>query len=133
MEIKTYTLAKEDIERVREAGGKLAEIADLSAVRENVAVTVVEVDGTIAAYWGVFYALMAEPLWIAPEWRKHPGVVSGVIDAMLAEAYRTGEPGVMCTIIDQQVETYAQRLGFDPVPGRLFYKLLTPVPELVEV
>lgn len=117
---RVYTLFKEDIERLREAGGPVADLPDLAGVRENMAVAVVEANGRIVAYWCLFYALHAEPLFIAPEWRTHPAVVKGIVKGMLEEAGKTGEGAIYASIETEEVEEYGARLGFTPVPGRLW-------------
>lgn len=134
--LRAFTLPKADFERVREAGGPLAAEPDLSEAKENMAACVVEVDGRVVAYWALFYCLHAEPLWVHPDHRRNPGVIGGVIDAMLQEAFKTGEPAVFSLIKDENLDivgSYAQRLGFQPDPGTLFYRILTPAPDPVEV
>ena len=124
--MRAYTLFREDIERLREAGGPIGDLPDLSGVRENMAVAVVEREGQIIAYWALFMALHAEPLWIVETERHNPVVIRALIGAMLEEASKHGEPAVYCSITDPRVESYAQRLGFSPVVGRLWEKPLPP-------
>lgn len=122
--IRGYTLFKEDIERLREAGGPMADLPDLAGVRENMAVAVVEVNGTIVAYWPLFMAMHAEPLWITPTQRHNPGVIRAMVEAMLTEARQHDEPAVYCSILAPQVEAYAARLGFVQLPGTMWEKPL---------
>lgn len=119
-DLQAYTLCKEDIERAREAGGPLAALPDLSGVRENMAVVVVEKAGRIVGYWCLFYALHAEPLEIVPEERGNPAVGRALVGAMLEEARKTGEGKVFCIIDTPTVEDLGAKLGFAPIPGRMW-------------
>lgn len=130
---RMYTLPPAEIERVRGAGGPLADMADLSRVAQDMKVTVVEIDGAIVAYWVLFTALHAEPLWVKAEWRRSPSVINGIVQAMLQEAARTTEPAIFSLVEPANAEVvgeYARRLGFEEVPGTLFYKMIErTVPE----
>jgi hypothetical protein len=135
MNIRTYVLPKEDVERAAEAGGPLADVLDWDHVRNNMAIPVVEIDGAIVAYWCLFYALHAEPLFVHEAWRKHPGVIGGIVEALMTEAYKTGERSLHVQIRPDDVEhirPYAERLGFIHDPGEMFYKVMTPVQPALE-
>jgi hypothetical protein len=136
MTIVHRTLAPEEVQRALDAGGPLQEL-QLDATRlAEMSVAVVEVDGVIVAYWVVWYALHVEPLWIAEAWRKHPRVVSGIVEEMQAIVEATQEPVAYCEIQDENLEVvsgYAARLGFHEAPGKLFYVIMQPVPEPVGV
>lgn len=136
MTLRTYTLAPDQVHRALEAGGPLQTMQVDPDRMKDMSVAVVEVDDRIVAYWVIWYALHVEPLWIQEEWRKHPGVVGGIVRQMQQVVEETGEPAVYCQI-DQEnadrVEPYATRLGFLEAPGKSYYLVLKPAPEPVEV
>ena len=131
MTIRAYTLPAADAARALEAGGPLADLGADPAALAKLAIAVVEVDGRIVAYWVVSYALHVEPLWVVPEYRRHPGVIRGIVAEMQRIVVETQEPAAFC-VIDQQnlavVEPYAARLGFQAAPGQLFYVVVQPPP-----
>ena len=133
--IRHFVLPPEEIERVQEAGGPLADLPERSGLRD-MTVVVAEVDGRIVAYWVLWYALHAEPLWIAEDHRGDPGVARGLVDLTLETARATGEPAAYAQIEPDNLPTVgamAARAGFAPAPGTTFYLLLQPAPEPVEV
>src|SRR5258705_314463 len=97
MSIRAYLLPLGQIERLREAGGPLAE-TDLSQLQLE-ALPVVEIEGQIVAYWPIFYALHLEPLWIAEGSRRHPVVATGLLDLMTEALHTIGKP-VAFAVID---------------------------------
>lgn len=121
--IRRLLLPLDQRERLREAGGPLAEV-DLSRL-EAEQLPVVEVDGRIVAYWPCFYALHLEPLWIAEDHRQHPAVVRHLLEAMQEALQIIGE-SVSFAIIDPSTDTLAlaERLQFARVPGDLYYVML---------
>ena len=128
----TRILGRNEIERVREAGGPLAEVPDLSRLTEAT-IVVVEDAGRIVAYWPIFYALHLEPLWITEDHRKSPSVVKGLLEAVGVVVEASEEP-VSFAIIDPDLAEsslpLAERLGFARVPGDLYY-VMTPAAEPV--
>lgn len=131
MTLTTRTLAADEAGRALEAGGPLADLGADPAALAKLAIAVVEVDDRIVAYWVVSYALHVEPLWVVPEYRRHPGVIRGIVEEMQRIVVETQEPAAFC-VIDQQnlavVEPYAARLGFQAAPGSLFYVVVQPPP-----
>lgn len=131
------TLERSEAARAIAAGGPLADLNPDPAKLQDMAIAVVEVDGEIVAYWVAWYALHLEPLWIDPHWRRHPGVVKGIIDQMELVVQATGEPSGFCVVHTddlEQVAPYAQRLGFTEAPGKLYYLVVQePAAEPVEV
>ena len=95
MDIRAYTLAPDQGHRALEAGGPLLEMQVDPERMRDMSVAVVEVDGTIVAYWVIWYALHVEPLWIQPEYRRHPGGVGGLVRQMQQVVEETGEPAVL--------------------------------------
>lgn len=132
MDIKAYTLAPDQVHRALEAGGPLLEMQVDPARMKDMSVAVVEVDGQIVAYWVIWYALHVEPLWIQEAWRKHPGVVGGIVKQMQSVVEETMEPSAFCVIEEEnldRVAPYADRLGFLQAPAKLYYLVLQPAPE----
>jgi len=132
MTLRRFTLSPDQVARVQEAGGPLAD-ADPEKLKD-MSIAVVEVDGRIVAYWVVFYALHVEPLWIAEDHRKSPGVVGGIVQQMQTIVEATSEPAAFCLIEEANaavVAPYADRLGFHEAPGRVYYLVLQPAPEPV--
>jgi len=134
--IRRRTLAPGEVQKAIEAGGPLQELQIQAEKLQEMAIAVVEVDDRVVAYWVTWYALHLEPLWIHPEYRKHPGVVGGIIEQMQEIAEATQEGSAFCVIEAENLELvtgYATRLGFLEAPGKLFYVLLQqPALEPVE-
>lgn len=140
-QIRRRTLAPEEAQLAIAAGGPLADMQVQPEKLREMAICVVEVNEQIegythpvagwrvVAYWVGWYALHLEPLWIDPEWRKHPGVVGGIVGQMQTMAEATGEPVAYCEIAEENlaiIGDYATRLGFHQAPGTLFYMMLSP-------
>lgn len=135
MTIVHRTLAPEEAHRAIEAGGPLQDLAVQADRLTDMRIAVVEVDGRIVAYWVVWYALHVEPLWVHDDWRRHPGVIAGIVDQMQEVVEGTGESSAFCVIEAENAETvagYAHRLGFFDAPGKLYYLVLQPDRELVK-
>jgi hypothetical protein len=80
--------------------------------------------GKLVAYWLIFDAVHVEPLWIAEEHRKRPGLArrqwKGVQDVLV----ETGTPTAYAMIAENDMAAnlpQATRLGFRKVPGQLFF------------
>lgn len=146
MLVRRRTLEPGELQQAIDAGGPLQEMQIQADKIKEMAIAVVEVmtDATvdplhsewrIVAYWVVWYALHTEPLWIAPDYRKHPGVVGGIVEEMQRIVEASGEPSAFCVIEDgdlaETVRGYATRLGFLQAPGTLHYLVLQPAPEPV--
>lgn len=131
MVIRGFQLPMDQIDRIKEAGGPLAEVDTSNMHKANIAA--VEVDGTLVAYWPVWRAIHAEPLWVAEAYRNSPGVIRALLrelekalDPLMAE---TEEHIAFAIIGDQDILTsgrYAMRLGFERVPGDLFFLIRQP-------
>jgi hypothetical protein len=126
--LKVFILPPAQIARIREAGGPLAEVDDLSRLASMAIVPVVERDGKIVAYWPVFKAVHAEPLWVATEARMSATVIRAILHGVESALSAMGDP-VAFAIISEDDEglvsgKYATRLGFRPVPGELYYVML---------
>lgn len=137
MEIQGYILPVAQLERLREAGGVLADRDTYPTLEtlKDMAVAVVEIDGRIVGYWVTWYALHAEPLHIAEPYRTHPRVGRLLIEQVRDILQRSGEVSAFATIEEPNTEVvgaYAGRLGFHRAPGSLFYLVLQPPAETPE-
>lgn len=120
--VRKFILPMDELERIREAGGPLAE-ADLSKLVGRALVAVVEVDGRIVAYWPVWQAVHAEPLWVTEAARNNPAVIRGILDQVEVAIDQFGDPLIFAIIEEGNELTsgaYASRLGFEKVPGELW-------------
>ena len=90
-------------------------------------ILVAELEGQIVGCSGVHEQVHWDPWWIAPDHRGNAGVVRGLVryGAEFLLGYEI--PQVFCTIDDARVLSHdlAQRLGFEPAPGRLYILDLT--------
>jgi hypothetical protein len=130
-EVRGFQLPMDQLERIKEAGGPLAEVDTSNMHRASIAA--VEVDGKLVAYWPVWRAIHAEPLWVSEEWRHSPAVIRALLreletalDPLMAE---TGEHIAFAIIGDADIlrsGRYAMRLGFERVPGDLFFLIRQP-------
>ena len=129
--VRGFQLPMDQLDRLKEAGGPLAEVDTSNMHKANIAA--VEVDGQLVAYWPVWRAIHAEPLWVHEDYRRHPGVIRAILreleralDPLMAE---TGEHIAFAILGDQDILTsgkYVMRLGFERVPGDLFFLIRQP-------
>lgn len=127
-QVQGIRLPMDQIERIREAGGPLAEVPDLSNMQRAL-VAAVEVDGTIVAYWPVWRAVHAEPVWVAEAYRKSPVVIKALLAELEKALDEMGDPVAFAIIGETDILTsgrYAMRLGFERVPGDLFFLMRQP-------
>ena len=132
MTIRHFLLPADQRERLKEAGGPLAD-QDLSKM--EAALPVVEVDGRIVGYCPGFYALHLEPLWVDPAFRKISSVARGLLEEVANVVAATQEPVSFAIIDPTEADALPilERLGFERVPGDLYYVLIaarTPQGEL---
>lgn len=130
--IRRRVLPPEELARAVVAGGPLTDLGADPERLKSMAVAVVEVDEVIVAYWVCWYALHLEPLWIREDYRKHPGVATGLIDQVREVVDASHEPAAFAVIEGENLEAvgaYAARLGFQEAPGKLYYLVLAPVAE----
>lgn len=134
MSLRAFLLPPAERERLREAGGPLADPeVDLSSMQWE-ALPVVEVDGRIVAYWPAFFGLHLEPLWIAEPHRLHVGVAKALLALTELAVAQIGRPVAFAVIApDAPTLTLAGRLGFARVPGDLYYVVLQPALTPAEV
>lgn len=127
--LRAYTLPADQAARAIAAGGPLQDLRVDPEKLAQMTVAVVEVDGQVVAYWVAWYALHLEPLWIHPDHQKSPGVARALLGEMQSVVQATGEPAGFAVIEDEnlaQIAPYAERLGFQPAPGRLYYLVVQP-------
>jgi len=77
--------------------------------------------GEIAASWWLSVAWHVEPLWIAPEHRKRPGLIRRLWDRVHQELIDQGADVAFGIITDPTVVGQAGRLGFSRAPGDLYF------------
>lgn len=134
--IRSFLLPPADLPRLLEAGGPLADLEIDPARLGQMSVAVVEVDGQIVAYWVGWLAFHVEPLYVMPAYRKSPAVIKHVVEGMHQLVADSGEPAAYCQIDDgetaAQLASYADRLGFLPAPGRLYYLVVQPAAPVKE-
>jgi len=131
-EVRGFRLPVDQIERIREAGGPLAEV-DLSRI-SHALIAAVEVDGQLVAYWPVWKAVHAEPLWIAEPYRQSLAVSRALLAEVDQAVEEMGDPVVFAIIGELDLLTngrQASRLGFQRVPGDLYYLIRPPDPDPV--
>lgn len=120
--VRGIVLAGEALARVREAGGPLADHPEwLESLRLN-DIPGVEVDGRVVAYWPVWLAVHAEPLWVDPAHRT-PGTIRVLVETLFQHLRDAGVGSAFVVLghADQQVTlSAALRLGFQRVPGDLY-------------
>ncbi len=96
-------------------------------------ILVAELDGAIVGFWGLFNAVHVEPLWIAEEHRKRPGLVRRLWSAVADQLRSVGVYTAFACIADRdaaQNVPLAMRLGFERVQGDLYVVRIQPQPEL---
>lgn len=77
----------------------------------------------IVAYWGLFFALHAEPLWIHPDYRRRPGLVRRLWTGMLDTMRSLNASTAFACVFDENVPTQrlAGKAEFTKLPGSLYY------------
>jgi len=75
----------------------------------------------VVAAWWITIAWHAEPVWIAPEHRKRPGLIRKLWERVRQELVREGADVAFGIITDPQVVGQASRLGFARVHGDLYF------------
>jgi hypothetical protein len=87
-------------------------------------ILVLEKEGVIKAYWGVFTVVHVEPVYISEDCRHKISVVRPLWEAMRAMLVRLEVPGAVAIISDVDAPInlpMAVKLGFEKVPGSLYY------------
>lgn len=81
-------------------------------------------DGDIVATWTVFFVPHAEPLWVRPDYRKHPTLLKHMLVEMHKLFKASGFEQVYTIVLDNMHAKVLTRLagwfGFTPVTGTLF-------------
>jgi hypothetical protein len=96
---------------------------------QHLRINVVEQDGRIVGYWFIFATIHAEPAWIAPEARKHPGIVRSLIEQTIQTLQDEGVTMAFCVVADVDLLENAplvRRLGFTRAPGELYFVTVPP-------
>lgn len=89
---------------------------------EHWRVIVGEVDGEIISFCCLFNAVHWEPWYIAPAYRKHPGLIRAMINKTDEELLAAKVGNVFVCVSDDLPEQQAlvERFGFEPAPGKLY-------------
>lgn len=121
MQAKVYT-GQDAAEKVRQAGGPLAEASVPEERYTHVLLAVVEDDaGQAVAYWPVFLAAHAEPLWITPTARHNPAVGRALLQALSSALTLADAGDTPYVILDaDSPHEMAAALGCVRVPGDLY-------------
>lgn len=84
-------------------------------------------DGTVIGYWFLHAALHVEPFWLHPE-HGSPQLARRMWDGIRAMMEQSQAPVAHAIIMDEDLVTagMARRLGFSPVPGRLYWVTTKP-------
>lgn len=119
MAFRAYVLPDDEWDRIdRECPDSPMAGVDRSSMLGHL--IVLERDGQIVGHWPLMLAWHAEPLYIRPDART----VSGVRELIHAVQRTIGEesiPVAFAVMEDQAVAKMAARLGFQPVPGTVYY------------
>ena len=127
--IRARILPPAESARAIEAGGPLQDLQVDPAKLATMRIAVVEVDDRVVGYWVVWYGLHVEPLWIQEAYRGHPGVARGLLEGMQHIVESSGEQAAFCVLEEENLGVLgeaAERLGFQPAPGVLYYLVVQP-------
>lgn len=89
-------------------------------------------DGNILSYCFVADAVHVEPLWIDPKHRNTPQVMFGIWNTVHKILDKAGVDVSFAVIADEQSITHIpmfMKLGFKPVPARLYFLVTNPEEE----
>jgi hypothetical protein len=122
--MQARVLRGEDIARVQEAGGPLAEHPEvLEHLKAGTVAAIEDETGRIVAYWPLWVGIHAEPLWVT-EAARTPKVIRLLIQTLQQAMAEEGIPTVFAVIGHGDLATSlppALKLGFERVPGDLFF------------
>jgi hypothetical protein len=111
--------------------GLYAETGVLPVPEHNRIMVIEDAESQIAGYWGVFTVVHVEPVWIKPQHRGRISVVRRLWEGMRDLLVSLKVPGAVAIISDVDLPVNivaATKLGFQKVPGTLFYlDLKTPL------
>lgn len=107
----------------------LFEQTGLPSLEQSKVIVGITSDKQIAAYWIVFDAVHVEPLWIRDDYRKNPGVGRRLWTAVQKVLLECKVKMAFAMIADGDAAInlpQATRLGFQRVPGQLYYIEVKP-------
>lgn len=102
----------------------LARFEDLQGV-----VVVVEDGGAIVGHWPLILTWHAEPLYLHPDHQRIGPALRKLIEGLYTTMRDVGVSTALAVIEDPTVVAQATRLGFQPVPGSLYYATAPAPPE----
>ena len=85
--------------------------------------------GEVVGYWMVLTCVHAEPIWIKDEHRKRPGLIRRLWGAVWQVLQENDVQIAFACITDKDAASnvpLAMRLGFEKVPGDLYYIRVPP-------
>lgn len=80
-----------------------------------------QISRQIVGYWVAFDVVHLEPLWVHPKHQKRPGVLRRMWTAMQRVLRENGVTKAFAMVTDPELEPQAERLGFRPMPGKMFF------------
>lgn len=90
-------------------------------------VVVAEHEGRLVGHWPLLLTWHAEPLYIAPAYRKSGPALKNLLDGLFSTMQISQIASAVVIIEDPDLQAIVPRLGFQPVPGQL-YIATAPVP-----
>lgn len=83
-------------------------------------VIVAEHEGKLVGHWPLLLTWHAEPLYLAPEYRKSGPALKHLLDGLFATMEVSDIRSAVVIIEDPELQAAAARLGFQHVPGTLY-------------
>ena len=87
--------------------------------------------GTIVGFCGMYETVHYEPIWINPEWRRHPAVFGRLWRESRAILDAAGVQLIHATVPDDLPlqQTLVERFGFTPAAGKLYLLYVPDSPQ----
>lgn len=92
-------------------------------------IIVVEHEGVLAGHWPLLLTWHAEPLYLAPPFRKSGPALKALLTGLFATMGISGIKSAVVIIEDPELQAAAARLGFQPIPGQLYIATAPAPPE----
>jgi hypothetical protein len=132
--VRTRILEGDDLWLLADVPGPFEGQRDVIAQLGNAQVVAVEdpTTGQILGYWPIWVAVHLEPLWVQPAARRNPAVIKALVMGMRAQLAAERITTAFATIAHVDLTAnlpMAARMGFERVPGDLFFVKLADVAE----
>ena len=82
---------------------------------------VAEDEGQLVGLDGLYETIHNDPWWVHPAYRGHPTMLRKLWTETREVLHQFGVGVVHVTIGDPQVQEIAERFGFQPTPGKLYW------------